>query len=64
MALTQRGMQKSGASGQPLSSDFNSAVGCNSICQESFAVSHLIVEGLAHETEFPVYLEREAALEI
>jgi hypothetical protein len=49
---------------QALCNDFNSAVGCNSICQESFAVSHLIVEGLAHETVFPVYLERGAALEI
>lgn len=47
-----------------LSTDFNSAVGWNSICQEGFALSHLIVEEWAHETGFPAYLERGASLEI
>lgn len=37
---------------QLVSSDFNSAIGWNSICQEDFAVSHLIVEELAHEIGF------------
>lgn len=56
--------KNSGTSGQAVSSDFNSSVGWNSICQAGFAVSHSIAEGLAHETGFPVYLETRAPLEI
>ena len=41
---SQPGILNGGASGQSPLGDFNSAVGWNSICQEAFTVSHLIVE--------------------